>query len=555
MGNHVIGLDVGTHAVRAVELSFGRGRPLLQKMAQVTLPRGAVVAGEVTDIPAVSSALRRLWREGGFTGKEVVVGVANARVVARVAELPKMPLDELRTSLPFQVQDLIPIPAEDAQLDFQVIDEHVVAPELEDAPEGGSTEPVEEKLRVLLVAAHRDMLRSLMAALEGAGLKARRVDLIPFALIRALGGAGSWSEEGGPEVIVASGAGVTNVVVHEDGIARFARTLPVGGGNVTDALAEEMGIEADAAESMKRATPDHESASTAIVPLVSEVAGSLDFHLAQTTGSELSRVVLSGGGARLVAFRRVLEDQLGVPVVDGDPFAQLDVSKVNVDPDEAARARDLFTVAIGLALGGTSGGVSLLPSEVAAKRAERKQNMLAAAGVGGFATLLVGLSVMRGGQVDSARRSAEEAEQRTTRLTAEVAALSDIDKLQADIATGKLAVAGALHNEIVWPDVIRDVAAVIPDDVWLVSFAGSPGVSGQPPKIQVSAKGAEQTSTARWLLRVSDLPGAQNVWLSNSAKRPATDGVRPVVEFSSTAELTVPAASPRLERYTGEEAK
>lgn len=545
MGSHVIGLDVGTHAVRAVELSLGRGRPVLQKMAQVTLPRGAVVAGEVADIPAVSSALRRLWREGGFAAREVVVGVANARVVARVADLPKLPEAELRSSLQYQVQDLIPIPADEAELDFQIVDEHVPAEE-----EGG-----EDKVRVLLVAAHREMLRSLMAALEGAGLRASRVDLIPFALIRALSGPSFFSEEdSGPEVIVASGAGVTNVVVHENGIAQFARTLPQGGGNITDALAEELGVEADHAEALKRAEPDHEGASTAIVPLVSEVAGSLDFHLAQDATAELQRVVLSGGGARLLAFRRVLEDQLGVPVVDGDAFSQLDVSKVNVSPEEAARARDLFTVAIGLALGGHTGGVTLLPSEVSAKRVAKKQNLVAAGGVGGFAALLLGLAVMRGSQIDAAKTQAAEAEARTTTLQSQVAELSDIERLEADIASGRTAVAAALAGDVVWPDLVRDVAAVIPDDVWLESFSGSRGTTGAAGTLLVTAKGAEQPSAARWLLRASEIGNVQNVWLTSSSKE-AADGARPVVNFSSTAELVPDAVSKRLALYTGEDDK
>jgi type IV pilus assembly protein PilM len=546
IGSHVIGLDVGTHAVRAVELSMGRGRPVLQKMAQVTLPRGAVVAGEVTDIPAVSSALRRLWREGGFASKQVVVGVANARVVARVADLPKLTEGELRSSLQFQVQDLIPIPADEAELDFQIIDEHIPAEE-----EGG-----EDKTRVLLVAAHREMLRSLMAALEGAGLKASRVDLIPFALIRALSGPGFFSEEdGGPEVIVASGAGVTNVVVHDNGIAQFARTLPVGGAHVTDSLAEELGVEPDHAEALKRAEPDHAGASTAIVPLVSEVAGSLDFHLAQSTAGELQRVVLSGGGARLLAFRRVLEDQLGVPVIDGDAFSQLDTSKVNVSPDEAARARDLFTVAIGLALGGPSGGVTLLPSEVSAKRVARKQSLVAAGGVGGFAALLLGLAVMRGSQVDSATSAAAQAEGRATTLQSQVAELSDVEKLEADIVAGRTAVAAALTGDVVWPDLVRDVAAVIPDDVWLESFSASRGsVPGAAGTVLVTAKGSEHPSAARWLLRASELGNVQNVWLTSSTKAVA-DGGRPVVSFSSTAELVPDAVSKRLAHYTGEDAQ
>jgi type IV pilus assembly protein PilM len=172
MAGKVVGLDIGTHAVRAAEVSFGRGLPTLERFGQVALPFGAVSGGEVVDAAAVSSALRRLWKEAGLSSKKVVVGVANQRVVARTAELPAMPDAELRSALKYQVQELIPIPVDDAVLDHQVI-------------ERVTGDDGRETLRLLVVAAHKDMLRSLLAALEGAGLAAKRIDYIPFALVRA----------------------------------------------------------------------------------------------------------------------------------------------------------------------------------------------------------------------------------------------------------------------------------------------------------------------------------------------------------------------------------
>jgi type IV pilus assembly protein PilM len=160
----------------------------------------------VLDAAAVSTALRRLWKEVGFSSKKVVVGVANQRVVARTADLPAMPEDELRTALQYQVQELIPIPMAEAVTDYQIIERTT--------GDGG-----DETLRLLVVAAHKDMLRSLLAALDGAGLAAARIDMVPFALIRSIHvpGFDLGDEDGRPiaEAIVGVGAGVTNVVVHE----------------------------------------------------------------------------------------------------------------------------------------------------------------------------------------------------------------------------------------------------------------------------------------------------------------------------------------------------
>ncbi|MCU1372790.1 MAG: type pilus assembly protein PilM [Actinomycetia bacterium] len=551
IGTNVIGLDVGTNAVRAVELSLGRGRPVVKRMGQVALPPGAVVAGEVVDPGTVAAALRRLWREVGFGSRSVVVGVANPRVVARMADLPAMPDDELRSSLPYQVQDLIPIPVEEAERDFQVVERDLGA---------GSAHLV----RVLLVAAHKDMVRSLLSALEGANLSASRIDLIPFALIRALHDPASWDSAdpslGGHEVIIGSGAGLTNVIVHEDGVPRFVRTLTSGGGTVTEALALELGLDSEDAEAVKRGfgdtsyAPDQphvdNTTRNSLLPLAHEVAGSLDFHLAQAGHGELRRVILSGGAGRLRALRTVLQDQLGVPVVDGDPYAGLDVSKVPLDPAIVAASGDLFAVAIGLALSGDASRgpvrrISLLPASVTAQRTERRQVTQASVGIGAFALALVLVSVLRGVQVDRTRSAAQRVEARVGTLTDEVASLSDVEKVQTDIVSGRQVVTTVLQGDVAWPDVLQGVTKVLPDDVWLTSFSGS-RVDGTT---QFSASGADQTSAARWLQRVATVPALSNVWLTSSA----TDGVGgSVVQFSSTAKLTPAASSDRLARYVGE---
>ena len=133
-----IGLDIGSTAVRAAELTEG-SPPSVVRAAQVPLAAGAVENGEVKDIEAVSEALRELWSRGGFKSKKVWMGVGNQRVVVREISLPWLPEKELRQSLGFQVQEFIPMPVDEAVLDYHVIEE--------------SEEQGRRMLRVLLVAA------------------------------------------------------------------------------------------------------------------------------------------------------------------------------------------------------------------------------------------------------------------------------------------------------------------------------------------------------------------------------------------------------------------
>ena len=98
MAQRVIGLDVGTNAVRAVEVELG-DRPQVRRMGQVALASGAVIDGEVVDVAVVALALRRLWTEAGFTSRNARVGMSSPRVIVRTIEMPLMAHAELISTI------------------------------------------------------------------------------------------------------------------------------------------------------------------------------------------------------------------------------------------------------------------------------------------------------------------------------------------------------------------------------------------------------------------------------------------------------------------------
>src|SRR3954466_15242229 len=124
-GRTSVGLDIGTSGVRAAELSLGKNGATLERFGQVALPSGAVRDGEVMDPDTVAHAIKQLWTTAKFSSKKVVLGVANQKVIVRQVDLPWLPADELRKSLAFQVQDFIPIPVDQAILDFHAVEEFV----------------------------------------------------------------------------------------------------------------------------------------------------------------------------------------------------------------------------------------------------------------------------------------------------------------------------------------------------------------------------------------------------------------------------------------------
>ncbi|MBD8058757.1 type IV pilus assembly protein PilM [Cellulomonas sp. JH27-2] len=348
--SRVIGLDLGSSFVRAAELEFGSGGPAgknpptLARYGEIAIPVGAVRDGEVVQHDVVAGAIKQLWSSAKFPSKDVVIGVGNQRVVVRELDLPWMPLAQLKSSLPFQVTELLPMSTDDALLDYFPTGESA------DGPSGRT-------VHGMLVAAQRDTVNANVMAVEAAGLRPTMVDLNAFAMIRSLA-RGDLAR--GTVAIVDIGASMTTVVIAERGVPRLVRSLPSGGHNITSAVASSMGISAPDAEHLKReigigyAVPaDRAEASDAISTIVRALVESVRntfVYYAQNSGVPIDTVVLVGGGAQLPGLGQYLASASRLPVVLGDPLAGLRSGKtVNRG---ALNGRESFAaLSVGLAYG------------------------------------------------------------------------------------------------------------------------------------------------------------------------------------------------------------
>lgn len=350
MTAHLVGLDIGETAVRGVEVrTTPKSGPTVVRYHEVPLTEGAVRSGEVLEVNTVAAALKRLWLDGKFKTKDVVIGMGNQKVLARDLTVPRMPLASIRESLPFHVQDLIQVPVADALLDFYPIAEV----ESENGP----------AVSGLLIAAVKESVMINLRAVREAGLTPVGVDLIGFALQRVLG-----ASPGETTALVDVGASTTNVVIAIDGVPRFVRIIPAGGDDVTRALMSRMEIGRPEAEALKMhlgfamssAPPEHRTA----VGVIEETAGELLSSLRNTLkyfantrhDGAAHRIALTGGASRLPGFAAALGAITRVPVTVMQPMGDTSASsrkQTAVDPNEEARLSRM-TVALGLGLGATA---------------------------------------------------------------------------------------------------------------------------------------------------------------------------------------------------------
>jgi type IV pilus assembly protein PilM len=350
-----VGLDIGTSAVRAAVLQGGKkGAPVLRKYGEVGLPKGAIEGGEIVDPAVVEDAIARLWKASKLPKKNVVMGLANQRIIVRRVEVPEMSDEALRAALPQHVGEHIPMATEDAVLDFIP---------LEDIPGEGDREP---RRAILVVAAQKDMVNQYVDVVESAGVRVEGVDLQAFALVRAVFGARIPLGDA-PIAVVSLGAGMTQVMVTKDGTLRFLRLIPIGGNDMTKALSNGLGISSEEAEELKRRVGVHSDPGAGGISsdpddrardiltqqasqLIEEIRGTLEFFNTQSPDESVSELMISGNAARLPHLATRMGMALDVRVTPvkllGD---SVEVGKTGLSDEQLSHAQPVLPVAVGLA--------------------------------------------------------------------------------------------------------------------------------------------------------------------------------------------------------------
>ena len=316
---------------------------MVMRFAELPLPDGAVRDGEVIEVSTVANALRRLWALGRFKSKDVAIGMGGAKVFARDLAVPSAPISRIRESLPFQVQELLPLPVAEAILDFYPISEEVTS-------EG-------KVISGLLVAGVKAAVSANAAAVTQAGLRPVHVDLVPFALSRAylpLRAATAAT------ALIDIGSTATNVVVAQGGVPLFVRIVPGGGDAVTASIGTRLQIPFEQAEAHKRrfglavaATrnedrPIIEAIYAAVWELIGSIRDTLSYFTASGRVVPLDRVLLAGGGTQLPGLTEALSETIGLPVSIPDVTGAARLARgTRIE----RRDYDSMSTAFGLALG------------------------------------------------------------------------------------------------------------------------------------------------------------------------------------------------------------
>ncbi|WP_447973029.1 type IV pilus assembly protein PilM [Nitrospira sp. Kam-Ns4a] len=341
----LVGLDIGSSAIKLVQMREKRGRYQLQKFGVKTLDPEVIVDGTVMDAGRVVMAIKELFQETGVKLKHVAMSISGHAVIVKKITLPPMAEDELEGQVRLAAEQYIPFDINEVNLDFHVLNANELS------------EEGQAQMSVLLVAAKKEKVNELAELVKGAGLVPVVLDVDAFAIENMY-------EINYPSVsdeivaLVNIGASVMNVNILKGGLSLFTRDIAVGGNRYTEAIQRDLGVSYEEAEAAKRgegpAGLDRDALAGVLqninAEVSSEIARSVDYFRTTSPDGEVARIALCGGSAQVEGLATQLSERMGVAVEVANPFRQVDTSAAELDPESLAALAPMAGVGVGLAL-------------------------------------------------------------------------------------------------------------------------------------------------------------------------------------------------------------
>jgi type IV pilus assembly protein PilM len=340
----VVGLDIGSSAVKAVELkSVGKGFKVVA-FAMEPVPPDSIVDGAIIDGAAVADAIRRVFENKAFKTKEVAASLSGNAVIVKKINLPVMTEAELAESIYWEAEQYIPFDIQDVNLDYQILD-------------AGTGAESKGTMDVLLVAAKKEKIADYTGVISQAGRVPIIVDVDAFALQNAYEVNYGLDKE---QVVVLLNAGASainiNIVTGDQSV--FTRDISMGGNSYTEAVQKELNLPFESAEQLKRGQPVEGVNSEDVLPVLHamtenvllEIQKTFDFFKASATSDRIDRIVLSGGASRVDGFVQALTERFHTSVEMFDPFKLIAFEPAKLGVEDPEGAAPTAAVAVGLAL-------------------------------------------------------------------------------------------------------------------------------------------------------------------------------------------------------------
>jgi type IV pilus assembly protein PilM len=353
--NQLIGLDIGSHSIKLVEIEHSKKGMILKNFGIIGLPKDAIVEGTIKEMEVVASAIRSLYKNLSIKNKNVATSISGFSVIVKKINISKRDESELDSSIHEEAEQYIPFDISDVNLDYEILTGQ------EDQPgEGGGSESSAKKgtalMDVMLVAAKKDIIEDYESLIHLAGLNPVIMDVDAFALQNAF--EMSSGDVSGCYAIINVGAEELGINAVKNGVSIFTRDSSYGGSQITEAIMSKFDVPFEEAEKIKLGGTKVDKEKGALEEIftsmvsgwVQEIKRALDFLSTTYPDESIEKILVSGGAYRIPGFLKYLEMETGISIEELNPFANLQINEKVFDPRYLSYIAPQAGVAVGLAL-------------------------------------------------------------------------------------------------------------------------------------------------------------------------------------------------------------
>ena len=338
---NLVGLDIGSHSVKLVQVNASGTKPKLLSMGIAPLPRDSLIEGRVAKPEVVASAIRQLASHLDIKKKLVATSISGYDVMIKKVELPTMTESELETRMQSELGQYIPYNIDEVDVDYQIIDVATDRPNFMD---------------VLLVAAKKESINDFSNILRLAGFDPYVVDVDFFALSNSF--EATYGFEVKRVALLDMGANKSIMNIAHKGVPIFTRSISIGGNQITEKIREFFNISFEEAESVKLGEvpgkyPHHELEEifvSAVSDWVTECRRAVDFYYHNFPDQSIDSLYLSGGSCRIPGLDKVLGENMEIPVEIFNPFSHVQCDTKQFDQSYVDYIGPQMAISLGLAL-------------------------------------------------------------------------------------------------------------------------------------------------------------------------------------------------------------
>jgi len=351
--NQLVGLDIGSHSIKLVEIDDSKKGMILKSFGIVHLPKDTIIEGSIKEMEVAATAIKNLLKNLNVKNKNVATSISGFSVIVKKISIAKRNEAALDSSIQEEAEQYIPFDISDVNLDYEILKHSDEDVEEENGEKENGNDS--ELMDVMLVAAKKDIIEEYESLIHLAGLNPVVMDVDAFALQNAFeAGAGDIS---GCYAIINIGAEELGINAIKNGVSMFTRDSSYGGAQISEAIAAQLDVSYEDAEKIKLGGLELEDKAaleeifTSMVSgWVQETSRALDFLSTTYPDEKIEKIFVSGGACKIPDFIKYLEMETGIPVEEMNPFAGLQINEKIFDPKYLSDIAPQAGVAVGLAL-------------------------------------------------------------------------------------------------------------------------------------------------------------------------------------------------------------